>query len=167
VAGPDQPGWLGRSDRSGGTAVRTYRGEPSPSPIVSWTLRLATAAALGIDAVVHASDASGYDAVKATISQGQLFRLEAAVAIAAGLLVLIRPRPSSWIIAFLVAASALATVLVYRYVDVGQLGPIPDMYENTWSVPGKLLSVYAEGAAVVLSVLGLIAHRKRQASMHR
>lgn len=161
---PEQPGWFGRSDdsrRSGGTAVRSHRNGPPPSPIVSWALRIATAAALGIDAAVHASDASGYDAVKATISQGQLFRVEAAVAIAAGLLVLIRPRPISWIIAFLVAASALATVLLYRYVDVGQLGPIPDMYENTWSVPGKLLSVYAEAAAVVLSVLGFLVHRGR------
>lgn len=160
---PLQPGWLGlsRSDRSGGTAVRSHRDGAPPSPAVSWTLRLATAAALGVDAAVHAGDASGYDAVKATISQGQLFRLEAAVAVAAGLLVLIRPRPISWIIAFVVAASALATVLVYRYVDVGQLGPIPDMYENTWSVPGKLLSVYAEGAAVVLSALGLRVHRNR------
>lgn len=158
---PLQQGWLGlgRSDRSGGTAVRSHRDGRPPSPAVSWTLRLATAAALGIDAAVHAGDASGYDAVKATISQGQLFRVEAAVAVAAGLLVLIRPRPISWIIAFVVAASALATVLVYRYVDVGQLGPIPDMYENTWSVPGKLLSVYAEGAAVVLSALGLRVHR--------
>jgi hypothetical protein len=128
---------------------------------VSWTLRLATAAALGIDAAVHAGDASGYDAVKATISQGQLFRVEAAVAVAAGLLVLIWPRPISWIIAFVVAASALTTVLVYRYVDVGQLGPIPDMYENTWSVPGKLLSVYAEGAAVILSAVGFLVHRNR------
>jgi hypothetical protein len=148
-----------QSERSSRTALRSYRDGSAPSPIVSWVLRLATAAALGVDAAVHASDASGYDAVKATISQGQLFRIEAAVAIAAGLLVLIRPRPSSWIIAFLVAASALATVLLYRYVDVGQLGPIPDMYENTWSVPGKLLSVYAEGAAVILSAVGFLVHR--------
>jgi hypothetical protein len=39
-----------------------------------------------------------------------------------------------------VGASALAAVLLYRYVDLGPLGPLPDMYENTWQVPGKLLS---------------------------
>jgi hypothetical protein len=33
------------------------------------------------------------------------------------------------------------------------------MYENTWQVPGKLLSAYAEGAAVVLAGLGLRVHR--------
>jgi hypothetical protein len=122
-------------------------------------LRVSTAAALGIDAVVHARNASAYDAVKATVSQGELFRLEAGLAIVAALLVLMRPRPSSWVAALVVAASALAAVLRYRYVDVGSLGPFPDMYENTWQVPGKLLSAYAEAAAVLLAVLGVLTHR--------
>jgi hypothetical protein len=122
-------------------------------------LRVSTAAALGIDAVVHARNASAYDAVKATVSQGELFRLEAGLAIVAALLVLMRPRPSSWVAALVVAASALAAVLRYRYVDVGSLGPFPDMYENSWQVPGKLLSAYAEAAAVLLAVLGVLTHR--------
>jgi hypothetical protein len=127
--------------------------------MVSWMLRVSVAAALGIDAVVHARNASAYDAVKATVSQGELFRLEAGLAIVAALLVLMRPRPSSWVAALVVAASALAAVLLYRYVDVGSLGPFPDMYENTWQVPGKLLSAYAEVAAVLLAVLGVLTHR--------
>ena len=127
--------------------------------IVSWTLRIATATALGIDAVVHWQNASAYDAVAATVSQGELFRAEAAVAVVVGLLVLLWPRPGSWLAALLVAASALGAVLLYRYVDLGALGPLPDLYENTWQVPGKLLSAYAEGAAVVLAGLGLLSHR--------
>jgi hypothetical protein len=99
--------------------------------MVSWTLQVGTAAALGIDAAVHWRNASGYDDVKATVSQGALFRVAAGLAIAAGLLVLIRPRRSSWVAALLVAASALAAVLLYRYVDPGSLGPFPDLYENT------------------------------------
>jgi hypothetical protein len=127
---------------------------------VSWALRIGTAAALGIDAIVHWQNAPAYDSVTATLSQGDLFRVETAAAVGAGLLVLVRPRPSSWLAALLVGASALAAVLLYRYVDVGQLGPLPDMYENTWQVPGKLLSAYAEAAAVVLAGLGLLTHRK-------
>jgi hypothetical protein len=125
----------------------------------SWLLRVATAAALGIDAAVHWQNAPAYDAVTATVSQGQLFRVEAALAVAVGLLVLVRPRPSSWLAALAVAGSARAAVLLYRYVDLGSLGPLPDMYENTWQVPGKLLSAYAEAAAVVLAALGLLTHR--------
>jgi len=128
------------------------------SPIASWALRVGTAAALGIDATVHLQNAAAYDGVKATFTQGGLFRFEAGVAMAAALLVLLWPRRTAWIAAFLVAASALGAVLLYRYVDVGQLGPIPNMYENTWQVPGKLLSAYAEGAAVVLAGLGLLVH---------
>jgi hypothetical protein len=114
---------------------------------------------LGIVALVHWQNASAYDAVTATISQGQLFRAEAALAVTVGLLVLVRPRPSSWLAALAVAASALAAVLLYRYVDVGSLGPLPDMYENTWQVPGKLLSAYAEAAAIGLASLGLLSQR--------
>jgi hypothetical protein len=122
-------------------------------------LRVATAAALVTGAVVHARDAAAYDAVKSTVSEGELFRVEAGVAIAVALLVLIWPRRWSWAAAMLVGASALAAVLLYRYVDVGSLGPLPDMYENTWQVPGKLVSAYAEGAAFVLAGLGLLVYR--------
>ena len=148
-----------RSSRASATTVPRQRGALAQSAITSWVLRVGTAAGLGVDAVVHWQNAPAYDAVKATVSQGALFRAEAVVAVAAGLLVLIRPRPSSWLAALLVAASGLGAVLLYRYVDVGQLGPLPDMYENTWQVPGKLLSAYAEGAAVILAALGLLTHR--------
>jgi hypothetical protein len=127
--------------------------------IMALALRVGTAAGLGIDAVIHWQNASAYDAVAATVSQGALFRVEAVLAAAAGLLVLVRPRRSSWLAALLVAAGGLAAVLLYRYVDVGALGPLPDMYEDTWQVPGKLLSAYAEGATVILAGLGLLTHR--------
>jgi hypothetical protein len=150
-----------RTGRASAATVPTQRGALAQSAIAYWVLRVATATALGIDALVHWQNASAYDAVRATISQGDLFRVEAAVAVVVGLLVLVRPRPSSWLVRLLAGASALAAVLLYRYVDVGSLGPLPDMYENTWQVPGKLLSAYAEAAAVVLAGLGLLTHRKR------
>jgi hypothetical protein len=160
---------LDRVSRASAATVPLGRGALARWAIVSWTLRVGTAAALGIDAVVHWQNAPAYDAVTATISQGALFRAEAVLAVAAGLLVLVRPRPSSWLAALLVAASALGAVLLYRYVDVGSLGPLPDMYENTWQVPGKLLSAYAEGAAVVLAGLGLMSAvlARRSAPAHR
>jgi hypothetical protein len=143
-------------DRAHAGAVRLGRGVLARSSIIGWALRLGTAAALAISAAVHAGNAAAYDDPQVILSQGRLFRLEAGVACAAALLVLIWPRLGSWIVALLVAASALGAVLLYRYVDVGSLGPLPDMYENTWQVPGKLLSAYAEGAAVVLALLGLL-----------
>jgi hypothetical protein len=147
-------------DRAHAGTVQVRRRALTRSPLVSWALRLATAAALSIGAAVHASNASAYDDPGVTLSQGQLFRVEAGLASAAALLVLIRPRPGSWVVAMLVAASALGAVLLYRYVDVGKLGPLPDMYENTWQVPGKVLSAWAEGAALVLAGVGLLVHRR-------
>jgi hypothetical protein len=150
---------LNQASRASAATVPVYRGVLARSTIVSWTLRVGTAAALGIDAAVHWQNASAYDAVTATISQGELFRIEAVLAVAVGLLVLLWPRRGSWVAALGVGASGLAAVLLYRYVDLGALGPLPNMYENTWQVPGKLLSAYAEGAAIVLAGLGLVVHR--------
>jgi hypothetical protein len=150
---------LDQASRASVATVPMHRGALARSTIISWTLRVGTAAALGIDAAVHWQNASAYDAVTATISQGELFRVEAVLAVAVGLLVLLWPRRGSWVAALAVGASALAAVLLYRYVDVGSLGPLPDMYENTWQVPGKLQSAYAEGTAVVLAGLGLVVHR--------
>jgi hypothetical protein len=83
----------------------------SRSAIVSWMLRVAAAAALGIDAAVHARNASAYDTVGATVTQGGLFRVEAGLAVVAGLLVLVRPRRGSWVAALAVAAEGGAVVL--------------------------------------------------------
>jgi hypothetical protein len=149
-----------RTGRASAATLRKHRAALAWSVIGWWGLRVGTAAALGIDAAVHWQNAPAYDAVAATVSQGALFRVEAVVAVAVGLLVLLWPRRGSWLAALLVGASALAAVLLYRYVDLGALGPLPDMFEDTWQVPGKLLSAYAEGAAVVLAGLGLLTHRE-------
>ncbi len=70
-------------------------------------------------------------------------------------------RRADWIGAFIVTASAAGAVLLYRYVDVETIGPLPNMYEPTWEVPGKPLSAHAEGGAALLSALGCTLGRKR------
>jgi hypothetical protein len=120
-------------------------------------LRLLAAAAFAIDAYVHATGASIYDPPRGgVVTEGNLFRVEAAVASLAALALLLRPTRRVWLAALGVAASALAAVILYRYVNLGAIGPLPDLYEPTWQVPGKLLSAYAEAAAVLLSAAGLL-----------
>ena len=76
--------------------------------VTGYALRLATATALVIDAVVHLQDAHFYDAnAGALLTQGQLFRIQAVVALAAALAVLVWPRWISWLFAALVSASAI------------------------------------------------------------
>jgi hypothetical protein len=119
---------------------------------VRWGLALVAAAGLAIDAYVHLSLASEYDVIRSSVlSQGDLFRAEATVAIIAAAAVLLRPRRYTAAFAFVVAAAGTAAVLVYAYVNVGAFGPIPNMYDPIW-YPKKTLSVWAEGIAAVAAL---------------
>jgi hypothetical protein len=121
--------------------------------------RVLAAAGLAVDAYVHAHLADRYDAVSASIGQGTLFRVEAALAALAALLVLVWRRLPGDLFAALVAAGGLALLLVYRYVDVGELGPFPDMYEPVW-YGEKDVTVLAQAVAV-LATLYLLLVRPR------
>lgn len=122
-----------------------------------WLLRLSTAAALAVDAYVHVKDAGIYQQAQpaGSLTQSQLFWAEAGVAGMAAVLVLLWHHRGSWIAAVIVAGSALGAVLASRYVHIGVLGPVPDMYEPTWAVAGKLPSAVAEAAAGILALAGL------------
>jgi hypothetical protein len=52
---------------------------------------------------------------------------------------------------------------VYTYVEVGALGPLPNLYEPTWALPAKSTSALAETTATVLALAGLaVALRTRR-----
>jgi hypothetical protein len=124
----------------GWTAVRTV-------------LVLIVVAGLAIDAYVHLDLASTYDVVKtSTLSQGDLFRVEAALAIVAGVALLVRPRRYTALFAFLVSAGGV--------VDVGKVGPIPNMYEPYW-YGEKTLSLVAEAVAAVAAAALFVAMQVR------
>lgn len=95
-------------------------------------LLVVTVTGLAVDAYLHLRLASTYDAVRGQVSEGLLFRVEATVAV-------------------------VAALLLYRYVDVGRLGPLPDMYEPFW-IADKARTAEAQGAAtaaaLVLVVVG-------------
>jgi hypothetical protein len=132
-----------------------------PPWIITRLLGMATAASLVIDSYVHAHDAAFYDAVRTSvISQGTLFRLEAAAAALIAVALLIHPSRLWWAAAWIVAASAFGAVVLYQYVDVGTLGPLPNMYEPTWALPGKSASAWAEGAGVILATAGVLTTRQ-------
>jgi hypothetical protein len=121
-------------------------------------LAVATAALLAIDAFVHFDDAGLYDiGTGAAITEGSLFRAEASVAVVVAVALLVRPHWLVWAIAVLVSASAAGAVYLYTNVDVGRLGPLPDMYEPTWAVPGKRTSAVAETVATATALAGLTA----------
>jgi glucan phosphoethanolaminetransferase (alkaline phosphatase superfamily) len=131
-------------------------------------LAAVTAGLLVVDAYVHLRYASQYDSFKSSVmSEGTLFRIQGVVAIVVAAAVLIWPRVITWVLALLVSGSAAVAVVLYTYVDVGPLGPLPNLYENTWRPPGKVLSAVAETAAAVVAMVGLILTlRARRRSRH-
>jgi len=123
-------------------------------------LRIVVAAALGIDAIVHLMLAANYQqASPGGIGAGTLFRLEAAAAILTGIYVLLRGSRPAFTAAFIVTLSALTAVLLYRYVNVPQIGPIPAMYEPTWYF-AKTTTAIAEAVGALLSAAALTTHPK-------
>ncbi len=119
-------------------------------------LIVVTVAGLAEDAYVHVHLATSYDAVRsAVLTEGDLFRLEAALAVLAAVALLALPRASTAFAAFLVASGGVGAVLLYTYVRVGAVGPLPAMYEPFW-YPDKARSLWAEAAAA-LAALALVA----------
>lgn len=117
--------------------------KPMQRSLASLALAVLAAAGLGYDAYVHLDLAPVYDGNGDTITQGGLFRLEAALAIVAGVLVLMWDNRLAWAAAGLVGLGGVAAVVLYRYVDVGAIGPVPNMYEPVW-YGEKARSAFAE-----------------------
>ncbi|MEV5758326.1 hypothetical protein ACIQHU_06320 [Streptomyces tendae] len=133
--------------------------------VVRGAVRVLAAAGLAVDAYLHAHLADRYDAIASSVvGQGTLFRLEAALAALAALLVLVWRRLPGDLFAALMAVGGLALLLVYRYVDVGELGPIPDMYEPVWY--GEKEATAVAQAVAALATLSLLLVRPRGGRGH-
>lgn len=119
---------------------------------------------LAVDAYVHFHLASAFKHNKtSTLSETDLFRAEAVAAIVAAVALLLRPRRYTAAFAFLVAAAGTVAVIVYRYVNIGAFGPIPNMYDPYWVPAEKTLSLVAEAIAA-LAALALLAMFYRPAA---
>ncbi|MFD1716356.1 hypothetical protein [Georgenia deserti] len=127
-------------------------------------LRAVVVAALAVDAVVHYRSAGPMGlAAPGGIGGDTLFRVQATAAVLAAVFLLITGSRIAYSLAALAALSALVPVLLYTLVDVPALGPIPSMYDPTWSAP-KLVSAAAEALALVLAVAGVRVAGRRPRS---
>jgi hypothetical protein len=119
-------------------------------------LRLIVAGGLAYSAYVHYDLHTNYSHNGSSITQGDIFVAQAVAASVAAALVLFVGRAVGWITGFLVATGSFAAVMVYRYVNVGKIGPLPNMYEPIWFTE-KSDSAIAEAVAAALSLLVLVA----------
>jgi hypothetical protein len=134
---------------------------PDPQRWLRAGLILVVVAGLAVDAYVHLDLAGPYDGVKSSVlTQGDLFRAEAALAILAALALALHPRRWTALFACLVSAGGFALVLLYQYVDVGAIWFLPNMYDpGTYTE--KTLSIIAEGiAAVAAAILFVLLSRR-------
>jgi hypothetical protein len=120
-----------------------------------WTTRAVTAAGLGIDSYVHFNLAAQYAESGGTVNESVLFRCEAAVAVLAAVAVIARGRLRSHLAGLMIAGSALAVMLVSRYVDLGPIGPLPNLYDPVW-FPEKVIAAFAEAAATAAALTGTV-----------
>jgi hypothetical protein len=105
-------------------------------------LRVVAVLGLAVDVYVHLRLAPVYDQLGTQVTQGMLFRLEAALAAAAAAALALSDSRIAWRSAAAVALGGLLAVLVTRYVDVPAVGPLPDMYDPQW-FPQKVVVTVA------------------------
>jgi hypothetical protein len=142
-----------RRDSTRRDAARRDAGRRDPAELA---VRLGLVAMLAVDAVVHYRLAGAMDiAAPGGIGGGTLFRLQATAALLAAVFLLVRGSRWAYVLAGLVALSAFGAVILYTYVDVPALGPVPSMYDPTWYAE-KTLSAVAEGLGVVLAATGFL-----------
>jgi hypothetical protein len=126
-------------------------------------------AGLAVDAFVHFDLASAFQHIRSSVlNEADLFRAEAVVAVVAAVALLVRPRRYTAAFAFLVAAAGTVAVVLYRYVDVGAFGPVPNMYDPFWAPAEKTLSAVAEAVAALAALaLFVIFHVQARRSVAR
>lgn len=132
--------------------------------VARWGLVLVALVGLGFDAYTHLDLAHLYMGnTTGTVNEGVLFQVESGLAIAAGVWLVLRLNLLSIVFTLLVTGGGAAALVVYRYYDIGKIGPLPNMHEPIWftekeqSLFGELL---AFAAALVL--LGWdLAQRRR------
>lgn len=124
-------------------------------------LRTGLAASLVLSAVIHIQLAPGYQqAAPGGIGQGTLFLIQAGTAILAAVFVLLKNTRTAFAAAAAVGMSSLAAVILYRYVQIPTIGPVPSMYEPVWYT-AKVISAVAEATAGGLALTGLALLQRR------
>ena len=117
------------------------RSQPVRLRGLAHVLRALAVLGLAADVYVHLKLAPVFDQLGTQITQGALFRVEAALAAAAALYLALRDSRRAWLLAGLIAIAGLVAILVTRWVALPALGPLPAMYDPTWSTDKVLVTV--------------------------
>ena len=131
-----------------------------------WTALAVLAVALLVNAVIHLRLAGPFDAVAgALLSQGDLFRIQAAVNIAAIALVVIVRRVWADLVALAVAAGGAALIVITAAVplDLTSLG-LPYLFEPAYYTDKTVALVAQLVAVLAAAALALVRRRGARSS---
>jgi len=121
--------------------------------------RLVAALGLGVTGYVHLHLAATYDGIGQTLTVGDLFRAQGAVAVLAAVLVVAVRRRWAAALALLVGAGSAAATTLSVYLRIPPVGPLPELYEPVW-YPEKTLAAVTAGLAA-LAAAALMTGRDR------
>lgn len=121
-------------------------------PAAVWVLLALAGASLAVSAYVHLHLAKSY-AYPGTISGTQLFVAQGVVALVVAAVLVVTDSRWAWLAAAVVGLASFAAVMSSRYLDIGAIGPFPDMRDATWHpTPDKPLSAAVEALVVLLAL---------------
>ncbi|NHF64150.1 hypothetical protein [Microcella pacifica] len=127
-----------------------------------------TGAGLIVNAVIHLQLAATFDAVAGPLlSQGDLFRIQAAAGILVTVALVIARRAWVAVIAAVIALGGLGMLVLTTLVplDLTALG-LPAIFEPVW-YSDKVIAALAQGlAALTAAALVLVERRRRAAVAH-
>jgi len=130
-----------------------------------------TGAGLIVNAVIHLQLAATFDAVAGPLlSQGDLFRIQAAAGILVAVALVIARRP--WTaaiaaIAVIIAVGGLGMLVLSTLVplDLTALG-LPVIFEPVW-YSDKVIAALAQGLAALAAAALIVVERRRRAAVPR
>ena len=143
------------------TATAAGTTAAAPARVRERIARAVVVVGLAVDAYVHLSMAPVMDlAAPDGIGGGNLFRLQGGAAAAVAVLLLVLPRRWTYLLSVLVGLSALVPVLLYHFVDVPPIGPVPRLYDPLWSAE-KVATIVGATLVVGFGLWGarLVRHR--------
>lgn len=117
-------------------------------------LRVLAVICLAVSAYVHLHLAHKFP-FPGTISGTTIFRVQGVVAAVVALVLLVTGNKWAWLAGAAVGLASFVAVTLYRYVDVGKIGPLPNMHDPYWLPAEKWISAIAEASVVVIYLIHL------------
>ena len=127
-----------------------------------------TGAGLIVNAVIHLQLAATFDAVAGSLlSQGDLFRIQAAAGILITVALVIARRAWVAVIAAVIALGGLGMLVLTTLVplDLTALG-LPAIFEPVW-YSDKVIAALAQGLAALAAAALIVVERRRRAAVPR